>query len=288
MKEISLKELLEAGCHFGHRKERWHPKAASFIYQTKEGIHIIDLVKTRSALTQAAEYVKGLGQERKTILFVATKRQAKGVVSEAAKRAGVAYLTSRWIGGFITNWEEVKKNIDKLNRFYKEKADGSWQKFPKHEIVKLEKILRKLEIVYKGVIDLTAPPAAVFIVDAKKEIACLAEAIRRGVKTVAIVDTNTDPSALDFPIPANDDAVGSIQYIVNYLAEAYLEGRKLAEKQEGKKEERIDDPSTTLGTGRQQITKSEEKEIKEEKKIGVKKETPKKRGRPKKQKTDNS
>ena len=244
MKDVSLQDLLEAGCHFGHRAERWHPKAASFIYQTKEGIHIIDLIKTRAALMKAAEFIKKLAEEGKIILFVATKRQAKGVVSEAAKRAGVPYLTSRWIGGFITNWEEIKKNIDKLNNFYKEKADGSWQKFPKHEIVQLEKKLRQLEIVYKGVTELTKPADAVFIVDAKKEIACLYEAIRRQITVMAMVDTNTNQSNVDFPIPANDDAIGSIQYIVNYLADAYLEGKKLREKQEGKKEQTAESPAS--------------------------------------------
>ena len=204
-------------------------------------------------------------------------------MAEAAKRAGVAYLTNRWIGGFITNWEEVKKNIDKLNRFQKEKTDGSWKKFPKHEIVKLEKMLRKLEAVYSGVATLISPPQAVFIVDIKKEIACLREAKRCEITTVAMVDTNTDPTPIDYPIPANDDAVGSIQYIVNYLSSAYLEGKKLKEKQEGKKEQITDNPAITLGTGRQQIADNKKETI--EKKEGVKpkeEEKPKKRGRPKK------
>lgn len=233
MKDISLRELLEAGCHFGHKKERWHPKAASFIYQAREGIHIIDLAKTKAGLVSAGEYVKELGELGKLILFVATKRQSKGVVAEAAKRAGVPYLTNRWVGGFLTNWETVKKNLDKMNTYRKEQADGSWKKFPKHEIVKLEKLLRKLEAVYTGVTDLTYPPDALFIVDIKKEHIAVEEAQRRGLTTVAIVDTNADPTKIDYAIPANDDAVGSIQYIVNFLADAYSEGRAIKEKKEG-------------------------------------------------------
>lgn len=230
MKEISLRELLEAGCHFGHKVERWHPKAASFIYQAREGIHIIDLAKTKAGLKVASQYVKELGELGKLILFVATKRQSKGVVTDATKRAALPYLTSRWVGGFLTNWETVKKNLDKMNRLRKERTEGSWKKFPKHEIVQLEKLLRQLEVVYAGVADLVQPPDALFIVDIKKEHISVAEAQRRGLTTVAIVDTNANPTDIDYAIPANDDAVGSIQYIVNYLADAYMEGRAIKEK----------------------------------------------------------
>lgn len=230
MKDISLKDLLEAGCHFGHKVERWHPKAAEFIFGEREGIHIIDLVKTRDGLKKAAEYLKNLGRAGQTILFVATKRQAKGVVSEAAKRAGVPYLTNRWIGGFLTNWEEVKKNIDKTNRMRKELTEGAWKIFPKHEQVKLEKELRKLETVYAGVKELPVLPDNIFIIDIKREISSLRESLKRKLPIIAIIDTNTNPNLVDYPIPANDDAVGSIQYIVNYLADAYIEGKKMGEK----------------------------------------------------------
>lgn len=230
MKDISLKDLLEAGCHFGHKVERWHPKAASFIFQEREGLHIIDLAKTRDGLKSASEFILQLAKEGKNILFVATKRQAKGVVTDAAKRAGIPYMTNRWIGGFITNWEQVVKNIQKLNTMRKEKEDGSWNKFPKHEIVQLEKTLRKVEAVYGGVSQLTVRPDTIFIIDIKKEIASLREATQYGIKIAAIVDTNADPNLVDFPIPANDDAVGSIKFITDYLAEAYIEGKKLGEK----------------------------------------------------------
>jgi small subunit ribosomal protein S2 len=282
MKDISLKNLLEAGCHFGHKVEKWHPKAASFIYQARDGLHIIDLAKSRQGLIKAGEFIRKLAQEGKNILFVATKRQAKGVVAEAAKKAGIPFLTTRWIGGFVTNWEQVEKNIAKFNRMKKEKTDGSWSKFPKHEQIQLEKILRKIESVYTGVADLSSLPDSIFIVDIKKEIACLREAIKQEITTVAIVDSNADPNLVDYPIPANDDAVGSIKFIANYLADAYIEGRKIVEKKalrqtQGKedKSEKIKDKKET-----EEIKKEDKKEeMKEEK---VTEEKPKKRGRPKK------
>lgn len=277
MKDTTLKDLLEAGCHFGHRKERWHPKAAKFIYQPREGIHIIDLAKTRDALKTSAEFIKKLAEENKVLLYVATKRQAKGVVTEAAKRAGIHHLTMRWIGGFFTNWEEVKKNIDKMNNMRKEQAEGAWVKFPKHEQIKLGKHLKQLEIVYGGVAELKGIPDAVFIVDIRKEISCVREAGRKGVKTIAIVDTNSDPTPIDYYIPANDDAVGSIQLIVNHLTDAYLEGKKLSEKNEGKQAEKAEKVELV----EQKVEKTEKvKEVKKEKPT----ELPKKRGRPKKTK----
>lgn len=238
MKDASLKDLLEAGCHFGHRKERWHPKATEFIFQAREGIHIIDLVKTKTGLEKAAAFLVEAGKANKPVLFVATKRQAKGVVMEAAKRAGVAYLTNRWIGGFLTNWEEVKKNINKVNTMRRERTDGTWKKFVKHEVVKLEKYLRQLESVYSGVVELLSPPDIIFVVDIKRESNCLKEIIRRKGTSIAIVDTNADPSIVDYPIPANDDAVGSIQFIVNFLADAYIEGKELGAKEAKTREEK--------------------------------------------------
>src|SRR3989338_4746829 len=173
MREISLKDLLEAGCHFGHKVSRWHPKAAAFIYEPREGVHIIDLVKTRDWLKKASDFVYEMGVNGKTLLLVGSKRQAKNVVSEAAKKSGLPYMTNRWIGGFVTNWDEVKKNIDKMNSWRKEKTDGTWEKYPKHEVIKLNKLLRKVEMVYAGVENLTKLPEAVFIVDINKEVTAL-------------------------------------------------------------------------------------------------------------------
>lgn len=283
MKDILLKDLLEAGCHFGHKTEKWHPKAASFIFQEKGGIHIIDLAQTRDGLKKASEYVKTLAQEGKTLLFIATKRQAKGVVTEAAKKAACSYLTNRWIGGFITNWPEIKKNIDKLLKFRMERLDGSWKKFPKHEIVNLEKILRKLEAIYGGVAQMTGLPDAVFVVDIKKEDSCVLEAVRKEIPVIAIVDTNADPYQVDYPIPANDDAVGSIRYIVNYLTDAFLEGKNLREKQIEKENKAKEKAVKDTEEKRPEAVTAEGKEVvKKEADKPAEKPEKKKTGRPKK------
>lgn len=230
MQQMSLTTLLEAGCHFGHKEDRWHPKASVFIYGPKDGIHIIDLAKTRDGLTVAANYIKQLAQDGKTVLVIATKRQAKGVVTEKAKEAGVYYLTNRWVGGFLTNFEEVKKNIGKLNAFKKGQETGEWNKYPKHERVQMEKEMRKLEIVYGGVTNLDRLPDAVFIVDIRKEHNAVSEATRRGIPIVSLVDTNSNPNLVQYVIPANDDAVGSIKLISDYILDAYKEGAQVRVK----------------------------------------------------------
>ncbi len=230
MIDITLQALLEAGCHFGHKAERWHPKAADFIYTEKDGIHVIDLAQTKTALERAVEFVRELVAGGEEILFIGTKRQARGVVREAAETVSAPYLVERWIGGFLTNWDEVHKNIAKINRLTQEQQTGVWKKFPKHEQFKLAHYITKLNVYYKGVLTLARPPAALFVVDIKKEDASVREARRSGLPVVAIVDTNTDPTTVDYPIPANDDAVGSIQYITQVIAQAYQEGKNLAAK----------------------------------------------------------
>ncbi len=235
MQEITLQQLLEAGCHFGHKSERWHPKAKAFIYTEKDGIHIIDLAKTKAGLEAACEFVRELAAAGNEVLFVGTKRQAQGVVEEAAKNAGAPFLTERWIGGFLTNWDTIHKNIEKINRMTQEQMSGAWNKFPKHEQVKMSHYLTRIKVFYGGVLTLNEPPAALLIVDVKKEIAAVREGMRKGVPIVAIVDTNADPTGIAYPIPANDDAVGSIALIVQALAQAYKEGKEKREKDLGVK-----------------------------------------------------
>jgi small subunit ribosomal protein S2 len=231
MQDITLQALLEAGCHFGHKSERWHPKAAKFIYTEKDGIHIIDLAKTKDGLTAACEFVRGLASEGKEVLFVGTKRQAQGVVTGEATTAGAPFLTERWIGGFLTNWDTIHKNIEKINRMTNEQVSGGWKKFPKHEQTKMSRYLTRIKVYYGGVLTLDEPPAALFIVDVKKEIAAVREGIRRGTPIVAIVDTNSDPTGIDHVIPANDDAVGSISFITHAIAVSYKEGKEQYEKE---------------------------------------------------------
>ena len=163
MDTITLQALLEAGCHFGHKAERWHPKAAQFIYTKKDGIHIIDLVKTKAGLEAAMAFVKGLAAEGKEVIFVGTKRQASGVVKQEASAVGALYFTERWIGGFLTNWEQIKKNIDKILKMEADRASGAWKKYPKHEQVKMGRYLDRIKIYYGGVLSIKAIPGVVIV-----------------------------------------------------------------------------------------------------------------------------
>ncbi|OGF99142.1 30S ribosomal protein S2, partial [Candidatus Gottesmanbacteria bacterium RBG_13_37_7] len=260
--------------------------------------------KTKERLLNAANYLKSLGEEGRLLLMVATKRQAKSVVKEAAVRAGIMFLTTRWVGGMMTNWEEVKKNIDKLNKFRQEATDGSWSKFPKHEMMKLQKHLKRLETVYGGIAQMKRLPDAIFIVDIKNELIAFRESLRKNVPVVAIVDTNVDPGEVDYPIPSNDDAVGSIKIITDFLAEAFLEGSENRQKRLEKEEKKTKASEEMVQAREAVIEKVVQKEMiketvkpekpavkggkksekitpkKEEK--AEKKEKPKKLGRPKK------
>lgn len=240
MRDIALQELLEAGCHFGHKSERWHPKASSFIYIEKDGIHIIDLAKTKLGLEEAAQFVRDLVAGGSEILFVGTKRQAKSIVKEEATRVGASSITERWIGGFLTNWDGIHKNIQKIIRLDEEEATGKWKKFPKHEQMKLSRYVRRLKMFYGGVLGLNVPPQALFIIDVKKEIAAVREGIRTGIPIVAIVDTNSDPTGITHVIPANDDAVGSVTCITKIIADAYAEGKAAAMKQAADMQEQLE------------------------------------------------
>ncbi len=230
MEEITLQALLEAGCHFGHKAERWHPKAKEFIYTKKDGIHIIDLVKTKTGLEAAAAFIKDLASQGKEVVFVGTKRQASGVVKQETSAVSAPYFVERWIGGFLTNWEQIKKNIDKILKMEADRASGAWKKFPKHEQVKMGRYLDRIKIYYGGVLSIKGVPQALVVVDVKKEEPAVREGKRVNVPVIGIVDTNADPTSIDYVIPANDDAVGSIQYIIHALASAYGEGKTLWDK----------------------------------------------------------
>lgn len=240
MEEITLQALLEAGCHFGHKAERWHPKAAEFIYTKKDGIHIIDLVKTKAGLEKAGEFVKQITSAGNEVLFVATKRQAKGIVKDEAAKVGAPYLVTRWIGGFLTNWDQVQKNLAKIIKMTDDQASGAWKKFPKHEQVKMARYLERLHGFYGGVLTLKSPPAAIFVIDIKNEISAIREAKRIGIPIVAVVDTNADPTLVNYVIPANDDAVGSVSLIAHYILGAYNEGKESFKKEAADKAEKIE------------------------------------------------
>lgn len=225
MQKINLKDLLESGAHFGHQASKWNPKASEFIYTAKDKTHVIDLAKTRDYLLRAGEFLRDLARDGKTIIFLGTKRQAVEIISFEAKRAGVYYVTQRWPGGLLTNFEVISKNFKRLKDIEERlKNDEEKAKYTKKEVHLWQIELNKLNRYYEGVKDLTKVPDALFVVDARREAGAVREAKRLGIAVVAIVDTNTDPTPIDYPIPANDDAVGSIKYIISYLADAWIEG----------------------------------------------------------------
>lgn len=223
--EYDLRDLLEAGCHFGHQKAKWNPHMAEWIYMEKDGVHIFDLAKTAGQLQTAYNFAYDLGAKGKTVVMVGTKRQAREIVSTAAKNAGMSYIVSRWLGGFLTNWEQVKKSIRKMNEIETGLKNGKYDGYTKYERVQLEKEQNKLERFFLGVKDIKATPDCVFVVDPKRETIAITEARAEGVPVVALIDSNADPDLVDLPIPANDDAVKSIRFIVEQFAAGYMAGK---------------------------------------------------------------
>lgn len=258
MEEVSLKALLEAGCHFGHKAERWHPKAKNFIYQERDGIHIIDLAKTKAGLVAAAEFIRETAKNGGEVLFVGTKRQAAAIIKEEAGNAGAPYISQRWIGGFLTNWEQVHRNLEKIRRLTEEEKTNAWKIYPKHERVKLSRYLRRLEQFYGGVVAIRELPKGVMVVDIRREAVVVREAARMEIPVVGIVDTNSDPTLVKYAIAANDDAVGSVRFLVHYLVEAYREGKDAREKEAASSRQQAEDSKQQAADSKQQIAGSEQ------------------------------
>ena len=227
-------QLLEAGVHFGHLKKKWNPKMLPYIFAEKKGIHIIDLNKTVEGLQEAAAAMKAIARSGKKIMFVATKKQAKEIVQESAKRVNMPFVTERWLGGMLTNFNTVRKSVKKMQSIEKMLADGSAESLNKKERLTLTREKEKMEKVLSGIAQISRVPAALFLVDIGHEHIALAEAKRLNVNTFGMVDTNCDPNKVDFAIPANDDATKSISIIVNYITAAIAEGlaERLADKDE--------------------------------------------------------
>jgi small subunit ribosomal protein S2 len=228
-------QLLEAGVHFGHLKKKWNPKMLPYIFAEKKGIHIIDLNKTVEGLQEAAAAMKSIAKSGKKIMFVATKKQAKEIVTEAAQRVNMPYVTERWLGGMLTNFNTVRKSVKKMQSIEKMLNDGSAESLTKKERLTLTRDKEKMEKVLGGISQLGRAPAALFLVDIGHEHIALSEAKRLGVTTFGMVDTNSDPNKVDFAIPANDDATKSVAIITNYIAAAIAEG--LAERHASKDDE---------------------------------------------------
>ena len=232
-------QLLEAGVHFGHLRKKWNPKMLPYIFAEKKGIHIIDLNKTVENLQETAAALKNIAKSGKKIMFVGTKKQAKEIVTECAKRVNMPYVTERWLGGMLTNFNTVRKSVKKMQSIEKMLNDGSFDSITKKERLTLTRDKEKMEKVLGGIAQLGRIPAALFIIDIGHEHIALAEAKRLGIATFGMVDTNCDPNKVDFAIPSNDDATKSIAIITNYIAAAIAEG--LAERQSEKAEEETEE-----------------------------------------------
>lgn len=235
MSKITQEELLEAGVHFGHLTRKWNPKMAPYIFMEKNGIHLIDLNKTAVKLEESAEALKNIVKSGRKVLFVATKKQAKEIIETEAARVNMPFVTERWLGGMLTNFTTVRKSIKKMQTIDKMAVDGTYQNINKKERLMLEREKAKLTRLFGGIADLNRLPAALFIVDIKREHIAIAEAQKLNIPTFAIVDTNSEPTVVDFPIPANDDAAKSIALIAKVMTNAIAEG--LTERKKDKEAE---------------------------------------------------
>ena len=223
---VEVPELLAAGCHFGHLTRRWNPKMRPYIFMERNGIHIIDLMKTKSLLDDASHAIARIVAEGKRVLFVGTKKQAKDILREEAVRCGQFYVSERWLGGCLTNFTTIRKSVKRLTNIEKMESDGTFDKITKKEGLFLSREKEKLNKVLSGIVEMTRLPGAIFVVDIKKEAIAVKEARRLGVPIFAIVDTNCDPESVDYVIPANDDAIKSVQVVTRAFADAVLMGKE--------------------------------------------------------------
>jgi len=242
MPVISMKQLLEAGVHFGHQTRRWNPKMSEYIYTERNGIHIIDLQKTVRKADEAYMFVRQVAMDGGTILFVGTKKQAQDSIAEEAVRCGMYFINNRWLGGTLTNFTTIKKRVARLTELQKMAGDGSFDLRPKKEVAKLKLEMEKLEKNLGGIQTMTRLPSAIFIVDTRKEHLAVAEARRLGIPLVAIVDTNCDPEEVDYVIPGNDDAIRAVKLIAGRMADAVIEARQGEQLEVASSEEATEKP----------------------------------------------
>ena len=244
MSVISMKQLLEAGVHFGHQTRRWNPKMAEYIFTERNGIYIIDLQKTVKKIEEAYAFIRDIAAEGKDVLFVGTKKQAQDSIKEEAERVGMYWVNARWLGGMMTNFKTIKQRIDRLAQLVRMEEDGTFDLLPKKEVINLKGEREKLEKFLGGIKDMKKLPGALFVVDPRKEKIAIAEAKKLGIPVVAIVDTNCDPEEVDYVIPGNDDAIRAVKLIAGTIANAIIEGRQgedaLAAAKEATDEETAD------------------------------------------------
>ena len=236
MKKLELAHLIESGAHFGHLTRRWNPKMKPYIFMERNGIHIIDLTKTQQKLVEAAENLSKTAADGKTILFVGTKKQAKKVIENEARKCEANWVSERWLGGMLTNFSTIRKSVKRLNIIEKQETDGTFEKITKKERLFRTREKDKLKKVLEGVETMNGMPGALFVVDIRKESIAIKEAHRLSIPVYAIVDTNCDPDEVDFAIPANDDAVKTVELIVSYISEAVMQGNNVAKEKKAEEE----------------------------------------------------
>nr|WP_236037903.1 30S ribosomal protein S2 [Ktedonobacter robiniae] len=250
---ISMKQLLEAGVHFGHQTRRWNPKMQQFIFMDRNGIHIIDLQQTVTRLNEAYKFVEQLAASGGTLLFVGTKKQAQEAVAEEAKRCGMFYVNQRWLGGMLTNFQTIQLRIKYLRDLERRRDSGEFERLPKKEVQRLQDDIARLERILGGIKDMRSLPSALFIIDTRKERTAVLEALRLEIPIIALADTNCDPDEMDYPIPANDDAIRAVRLLCAKIADAAVEGRRQLEalhKDEttGEEEVQAEEPQAAAAT----------------------------------------
>lgn len=245
MAVVAMKQLLEAGVHFGHQTRRWDPKMAEYIFQARNGIHIIDLQKTSKKLDEAYAFIKEQAEDGKTVLFVGTKKQAQECMREAALKCGMYYVDQRWLGGMLTNFETIRTRVQRLKDLETMQEDGTFDVLPKKEVILLKKEMEKLEKNLGGIKEMDKLPGVIFLVDPKKERIAILEAKKLKIPVVGLVDTNCNPEELDYPIPGNDDAIRAVKLIADVMANAVIEGRQ-GESFEPEMEEQVAEEATSI------------------------------------------
>ena len=259
MAVVAMKQLLEAGVHFGHQTRRWDPKMAEYIFQARNGIHIIDLQKTSKKLDEAYAFVKEQAEEGKTVLFVGTKKQAQECMKEAALKCGMFYVDQRWLGGMLTNFGTIQKRIQRLKDLEAMEQDGTFDVLPKKEVILLKKEMEKLERNLGGIKEMNELPGVIFLVDPKKERNAILEAKKLGIPVVGLVDTNCNPEEVDYAIPGNDDAIRAVKLIADVMANAVIEGKQGESFEPEMEEQPADEEATTI----EEVVANEEEKVEE-------------------------
>lgn len=263
-----IRELLENGVHFGHLSKHWNPRMKKFIFGKKKNVYIIDLEKTAEKLVEAKDFIQQLVQQGGKILFVATKKQVRELMKEKASVCGMPYVVERWVGGFLTNFSTIRTRVNRYKAFLEEREKGTFDKMNKKEETRRRRLIEKMDKLYSGVIELDVLPDCIFIVDPKREVACVREANKLDIPIIALIDTDANPEVIDYPVPGNDDAMKSVNYIVSHIAEAIAQGSK--KRQEVIEQSKGEDDSTKE-SAREKVLEEAPKEDEPDKKIKKKK-----------------